>query len=113
MIVSEPLRLALRFIGEVRRQFPVSSAIMTAIVSGERSGSSPTDKASAAHRRFTAQRVREALDRLTSTTGTRPAFDYELLRLFARNRLSASMAVLILIAAMGFLSGLWTSAVEA
>ena len=86
---------------------------MTAIVSGERSGSSPTDKASAAHRRFTAQRVREARDRLTSTTGTRPAFDYELLRLFARNRLSASMAVLILIATIGVLSGLWTSALEA
>jgi len=29
----------------------------------------------------TAQRVREGRDRLISATGTRPAFDYELLRL--------------------------------
>jgi two-component system, cell cycle sensor histidine kinase PleC len=57
--------------------------------------------------------VREARDRLTSTTGTRPAFDHELLRLFAQNRLSASIAVLTLVATIGFLSGLWTSPLEA
>src|SRR5438270_1879661 len=66
------------------------------------------DKAGAAHRRVTAQRVREARDRLTSTSGTRPAFDYELLRQFAQNRLSASLAVLLLISTIGFLSGIWT-----
>ena len=80
---------------------------MTAIARGERVPSAPADKAGATHRRHTAQRVREARDRLTSTTGTRPAFDYELLRLFAHNRLSASLAVLLLIATIGFLSGLW------
>ena len=32
------------------------------------------------NRRAAAQRVREARDRLTSTSGTRPAFDRELLR---------------------------------
>ena len=58
-------------------------------------------------------RVREARDRLTSTTGTRPAFDYELLRLFAQNRLSASLVILLLIGTIGFLSSLWTGAVEA
>jgi two-component system, cell cycle sensor histidine kinase PleC len=31
-------------------------------------------------RRVAAQRVREARDRLTSSSGTRPAFDMELLR---------------------------------
>ena len=39
-------------------------------------------------RRLATQHVREARDRLTSTSGTRPVFDYELLRQFAQNRLS-------------------------
>jgi two-component system cell cycle sensor histidine kinase PleC len=58
-------------------------------------------------------RVREARDRLTSTTGTRPAFDYELLRLFAQNRLSASLVILLLVGTVGFLSSLWSGAVTA
>ncbi len=82
---------------------------MNAIASGGESVPVPPEKASMTQRRFTAQRVREARDRLTSTTGTRPAFDYELLRLFAQNRLSASVAVLILVATIGCLSALWTS----
>ena len=86
---------------------------MTAIASGERPVPAPAEKPSATHRRFTAQRVREARDRLTSTSGTRPEFDYELLRLFAQNRLSASAAVLILIATIGLLSGLRTNLVVA
>ena len=49
-------------------------------------------------RRLAAQRVREARDRLTSTSGTRPAFDYELLRQYAQNRLSASLVILLLVA---------------
>jgi two-component system cell cycle sensor histidine kinase PleC len=61
-------------------------------------------------RRLAAQRVREARDRLTSTTGTRPAFDYELLRQYAQNRLSASLVILLLVGSIGLLSGLWTSA---
>jgi two-component system cell cycle sensor histidine kinase PleC len=64
-------------------------------------------------RRAAAQRVREARDRLTSTTGTRPAFDYELLRQFAQNRLSASLVILLLVATIGFLSSLWTDTVTA
>src|SRR4029450_6104123 len=71
------------------------------------------DESSVKRRRAAAQHVREARDRLTSTTGTRPAFDYELLRLFAQNRLSASMAVLVLITILGILSGLWSSVLEA
>src|SRR5262249_30321661 len=113
VIISELLRLALRFFGEVADRFRAPSAEMSVIATGERVVPPPTDRASAAHRRFTAQRVREARDRLTSTTGTRPAFDHELLRLFAQNRLSASIAVLTLVAMIGFLSGLWTSAIEA
>ncbi len=73
---------------------------------GER-GSPTHDKSSAQRRRAAAQRVREARDRLTSTTGTRPAFDYELLRQFAQNRLSASLAVVLLAVMIGVLSSLW------
>jgi len=71
------------------------------------------DGTQAKRRRATAQHVRDARDRLTSTTGTRPAFDYELLRQFAQNRLSASLVILLLVGSVGFLSSLWTGAVTA
>jgi two-component system cell cycle sensor histidine kinase PleC len=64
-------------------------------------------------RRAAAQRVRDARDRLTSTTGTRPVFDYELLRLFAQNRISASLVILLLVGMVGLLSSLWTGALTA
>ncbi len=64
-------------------------------------------------RRLAAQHVREARDRLTSSSGTRPAFDYELLRQYAQNRLSASLVILLLVATVGFLSSLWTGAITA
>jgi two-component system, cell cycle sensor histidine kinase PleC len=66
--------------------------------------------ASPAQRRLAFRHVRDARDRLTSTSGTRPVFDYELLRQFARNRLSASPVILLLIVTIGLLSGLWTGA---
>ena len=59
----------------------------------------PADGSTAKRRRAAAARVREARDRLISTTGTRPAFDYELLRLFAQNRLSASLVILLVMMA--------------
>jgi two-component system, cell cycle sensor histidine kinase PleC len=68
---------------------------------------------SAVKRRLAAQYVRDARDRLISSSGTRPAFDYELLRQYAQNRLSASLVILLLVATVGLLSGLWTGAVEA
>src|SRR5207302_6221275 len=73
----------------------------------------PSDPSSVKRRRAAAQHVREARDRLISTTGTRPAFDYELLRLFAQNRLSASLVILLLVGTVGFLSSLWIGAVIA
>ena len=82
------------------------------ITNDQRDLGGSSDKSSA-KRRAAAQRVREARDRLTSTTGTRPAFDYELLRLFAQNRLSASLVILLLVGTVGFLSSLWTGAVTA
>jgi two-component system cell cycle sensor histidine kinase PleC len=73
----------------------------------------PADRTAAKRRRAAMQRVRDARDRLTSTTGTRPAFDYELLRQFAQNRLSASLVIVLLVSTIGFLSSLWTGAVTA
>ncbi len=64
-------------------------------------------------RRLSAQYVRDARDRLISSSGTRPAFDYELLRQYAQNRLSASLVILLLVATVGFLSSLWTGALTA
>jgi len=76
----------------------------------------PADPSAAApvkSRRVAAQRVREARDRLTSTSGTRPAFDQELLRQYAQTRLSASYVVMLLVVATGFLFGVWMQPVSA
>src|SRR3954453_10403557 len=67
----------------------------------------------ARNRRAAAQRVREARDRLTSTSGTRPAFDRELLRQYAETRLSASFVVMLLVVATGLLFGVWTQPITA
>jgi two-component system, cell cycle sensor histidine kinase PleC len=64
-------------------------------------------------RRVAAQRVREARDRLTSTSGTRPAFDTELLRQYAQTRISASYVVMLLVIATGVLFGLWREPIVA
>jgi two-component system cell cycle sensor histidine kinase PleC len=76
--------------------------------SGARETSAPVKSAVAPGRRAAAKSVREARDRLTSTTGTRPAFDYELLRQFAQTRLSGSLVIVVLVGTIGVLSGLWT-----
>jgi two-component system cell cycle sensor histidine kinase PleC len=64
-------------------------------------------------RRAASQRVREARDRLTSMSGTRPAFDQELLRQYAQTRLSASLVVMLLIVSTGVLFGLWLQPLSA
>jgi two-component system cell cycle sensor histidine kinase PleC len=63
--------------------------------------------APAVNRRAAAQRVREARDRLTSTSGIRPAFDRELLRQYAQTRLSAAYVLMLLIVATGLLFAFW------
>src|SRR5262252_3570203 len=65
----------------------------------------PAMAAPVSSRRVAAQRVREARDRLTSTSGTRPAFDRELLRQYAQTRISASYVVMLLVASTGLLFG--------
>jgi two-component system cell cycle sensor histidine kinase PleC len=67
----------------------------------------------ARNRRAASQRVREARDRLTSTSGTRPAFDHELLRQYAQTRISASLVVILLVVSTGILSSFWIPAVTA
>src|SRR5438132_70671 len=69
--------------------------------------------APASSRRAAAQRVREARDRLTSSSGTRPAFDTELLRQYAQTRMSASFVVMLLVVATGALFGFWMQPVSA
>jgi len=71
------------------------------------------EEGSGARRRKAVQRVREERDRLTSTSGTRPAFDAELLRVFAQNRLSGSLVILMLVVSIGILSSVWTGPVVA
>src|SRR5882757_825754 len=65
------------------------------------------------NRRAAALRVREARDRLTSTSGTRPAFDSELLRQYAQTRMSASYVVMLLVVATGVMFGIWMQPVPA
>src|ERR1700694_6351949 len=65
------------------------------------------------NRRAAAQRVREARDRLTSTSGPRPAVDRELLRQYAQTRISASYVVMLLVVATGVLFGFWMQPVSA
>ena len=86
---------------------------MTELTSGTREASGPAPSSAATDRRAAAKSVREARDRLTSTTGTRPAFDYELLRQFAQSRLSGSLVIIILVGTIGVLSGIWTGPVNA
>jgi two-component system, cell cycle sensor histidine kinase PleC len=84
---------------------------MSPTTSETRAAAAPAPAAaSPTQRRLAFQHVREARDRLTSTSGTRPVFDYELLRQFAQNRLSASAVILLLIVTIGLFSGLWTGA---
>src|ERR1700741_3677255 len=73
----------------------------------------PPIAAPVSSRRVAAQRVREARDRLTSTSGTRPAFDAELLRQYAETRISASYVVMLLVVATGLLFGFWMQPISA
>jgi two-component system cell cycle sensor histidine kinase PleC len=71
------------------------------------------EKQAVHRRRKSVQQVREARDRLTSTSGTRSAFDAELLRLFAQNRMSGSLVILMLVGSIGILSSFWTGSLTA
>lgn len=73
----------------------------------------PPALASASQRRAAQKRVREARDRLTSSSGTRPSFDRELLRQYAQTRISASYVIMLLVVATGALLGVWLPLISA
>jgi two-component system cell cycle sensor histidine kinase PleC len=61
----------------------------------------------AERRRSVLRTVRETRERLVSGTETRPEFDYELALTYARNRLSASYAIALLILIVAAAAMLW------
>ena len=79
----------------------------------QRDSASPADESSAKRRRAAAHYVARRARPPDLHHRHRPAFDYELLRQFAQNRLSASLVILLLVGTVGFLSSLWTGAVKA
>lgn len=60
-------------------------------------------------RRAVSLKLREVRERLTSSNGLRPAFDHELTRQFAQNRLSAALAILVMVLAVAAATSLWTN----
>jgi two-component system cell cycle sensor histidine kinase PleC len=56
-------------------------------------------------RKRVVRQVRDARDKLTSTTGTKRSFDFELMRLYAQNKMSAALAVVLLALATGWVAG--------
>jgi two-component system cell cycle sensor histidine kinase PleC len=61
----------------------------------------------ASRRRAVVTTVRETRERLSSDTGVRPVFDYELALTYARNRLSAGYALPLLAIILAIASQLW------
>jgi two-component system cell cycle sensor histidine kinase PleC len=74
---------------------------------GAESDKTVINRERAARKRSVARTVRAQRERLTSTSGTRPAFDHELGLTFARNRLSAAYPLPLLIAVVAATSALW------
>jgi two-component system, cell cycle sensor histidine kinase PleC len=60
-------------------------------------------------RKRVVRQVRDARERLTSTTGTRRSFELELMRAYAQNKVSAALAVLLLAVAVGWVSSSLTN----
>jgi two-component system cell cycle sensor histidine kinase PleC len=59
--------------------------------------------------RAVSMKMREVRERLTSTNGLRPAFDFELTRQFAQTRQSSALVVLVMILFIAMASTLWAS----
>lgn len=101
--------MPLRNLREVEYLVNHASATMSLATSDPFAVPAGSEKPSARQRRAAAKRVREVRDRLTSTSGTRPAFDRELLRQYAQNRLSGALGVILLAIAIGFISVFWSN----
>lgn len=82
----------------------ISPAQADTIMRARGRGEDPKTK----HRANVKRSVREVRDRLTSTSGTRPAFDVELLKLYATHSRSAALLNFALILVTGGLLIWWT-----
>ena len=102
------LSLPLRFLSEFSPNIQKQACIRPCRRTNRKTSRSRTKSRPPRRRKSAIQRVREARDQLTSTTGTRATFDYELLRQFADNRVSASLMILMLVLTVGFMSSFWT-----
>jgi len=101
--------MLLRFLGDVEDLLNHVSRTMSLARTDPLATPAGPENTAARHRRIAAQRVRDARDRLTSTSGTRPAFDYELLRQYAQNRLSGALGIILLAGGVGVISTFWSS----
>ncbi len=66
----------------------------------------------AERRREVARTIKDQRERLTSVSGTRPAFDYELALSLARNRVSAAYAMPLLAILVGATAWLWVDPLQ-
>ncbi len=80
---------------------------MNTASSASKSDKTAQSRERAERRRTVVRAVRDQRERLTSTSGTRPAFDYELLLTFAQNRISAAYALPLLMAIVAAAALLW------
>ncbi|WP_029353753.1 HAMP domain-containing sensor histidine kinase [Bosea sp. 117] len=79
----------------------------TAAAVREVAGRRADGSASAERRAHVSRSVREVRDRLTSTTGSRPAYDHELIRLFVDNRTGATPGIVAMTILTGGLAMIW------
>jgi two-component system cell cycle sensor histidine kinase PleC len=82
---------------------------MTDTTIGRTADRTEMNRRKAVRRRDVARTVKDVRERLASSSGTRPAFDYEILLGYARNRLSAFVAVLLLVALVAATASYWIS----
>lgn len=89
------------------RRSGVAPAVMTDSTIGRTAERTESNRRRAARRRDVARTVRDVRERLASATGTKPAFDYEMLLGYARNRLSSWFSVALLVGAVAAIAGYW------
>ena len=80
---------------------------MNTAASASESDKTAQSRERAERRRSVTRAVRDQRERLTSSSGTRPAFDHELVLTFAQNRISAAFAIPLLVALVSIASLLW------
>ncbi|SDB31961.1 sensor histidine kinase [Bauldia litoralis] len=85
---------------------------MTAIRSSRDGDKTAINRKRAEHRNEVRRTVSAQRERLTSMTGTKPAFDYELLLTFAQNRLSAALVVPLLVAVVSAAAMIWLGIIQ-